>query len=454
MTIMPMRLDSTIDAVADKGGVRKYSRLAARRIVVAADVLAAAFVFGVTRETIAFLAIAVAVIYWRFHGLYGRRFSLSILDDIGTLTVGGVWGVMALVFAGEPPRDALITGVLFVGAAIVARAFAYQTILWWRSTGRDRHPVVVIGAGLNGISLIRRIVEHPNSGLEPVGFLDEVPPEGTLPLPLLGRPAQLASIVAEHDITDVIVAYGKMPTGELVSVLRTCHALDVQIYVVPRLFEMHRLTRGSDHVWGLPLVPLRQTITSTWARRVKRLVDIVVSGLALLVLAPVIAVVAALVRWDLGPGVLFEQERIGLDGEAFKVHKFRSMKNLPRGVDSPWNVTDDGRFGHVGRFLRRFSLDEIPQLYNVLIGDMSLVGPRPERPEYVDQFSSLFRRYGDRHRVPVGLTGLAAVEGLRGDTSIEDRAYWDNLYIENWSLWLDVKILVRTVVAVLRGTGG
>ena len=151
--------------------------------------------------------------------------------------------------------------------------------------------------------------------------------------------------------------------------------------------------------------------------------------------------------------MIFKQPRVGLDGEAFTVRKFRSMKDLPAGVVSPWNVVEEERYGRVGRFIRKYSLDEIPQLFNVVKGDMSLVGPRPERPQYVQQFSNEFRRYSDRHRVPVGLTGLAAVEGLRGDTSIEERAYWDNLYIENWSLSLDLKILVRTALAVVRGTG-
>jgi lipopolysaccharide/colanic/teichoic acid biosynthesis glycosyltransferase len=217
---------------------------------------------------------------------------------------------------------------------------------------------------------------------------------------------------------------------------------------------MSQLTPGTDNIWGLPLVPLRQPITHTWSRRAKRLIDIVVSGLMLLFLAPLMAAVALAVRWDLGPGVIFKQERIGLDGHAFTVRKFRSMKHLPDGETSPWSVKDDRRFGRVGLFIRRFSLDEVPQLFNVFLGDMSLVGPRPERPEFADQFAVEFPRYGDRHRVKVGLTGLAAVEGLRGDTSIEDRAYFDNLYIENWSLWLDTKILVRTFVTVLRGTGG
>lgn len=454
MTTLPVRLHSP---VATTEGVRRsgrHSRRAERRIVLTADLVAAAAAAFVARDPYLVLGMLVATFAWRMQGLYGRRFSLSILDDLGQLLLGGVWGVTVLLLLGEPPASAVGMLAGFVAAAVVARAVAYRTVLHWRVTGRVRHPALVIGAGSNGVSLTRRIADHPHTGLDPIGFLDDVPPEGVLPLPLLGRPTELASVVAEYDITDVIVAYGRMPTAELVSVLRTCHRLDVQIYVIPRLFEMHRFGTGTDHVWGLPLVPLRQPLTNTWAWRVKRLIDILVSGLALVFLAPVLAAVALLVRWDLGPGVIFEQKRVGLDGGAFVVRKFRSMKHLPQGIDSPWAVNDEQRFGRVGGFIRRYSLDEIPQLWNVFTGDMSLVGPRPERPQYVDQFSVEFPRYGDRHRVPVGLTGLAAVEGLRGDTSIEDRAYWDNVYIENWSLWLDLKILVRTVAAVLRGTGG
>jgi lipopolysaccharide/colanic/teichoic acid biosynthesis glycosyltransferase len=135
------------------------------------------------------------------------------------------------------------------------------------------------------------------------------------------------------------------------------------------------------------------------------------------------------------------------------VLKFRSMRPTAPGEAASWSAERDPRVGRVGAFIRRYSLDELPQLVNVVKGDMSLVGPRPERPEYVLAFSERYPRYGDRHRVPAGMTGLAAVEGLRGDTSIEDRAYFDNVYIENWSLWLDVKILVRTFVSVVRGTG-
>jgi lipopolysaccharide/colanic/teichoic acid biosynthesis glycosyltransferase len=156
---------------------------------------------------------------------------------------------------------------------------------------------------------------------------------------------------------------------------------------------------------------------------------------------------------ELGSGIIFTQTRVGQNGRPFELMKFRSVRWSPAVPQGPWTVSRE-QTGKVGRFIRRYSLDEIPQLVNVIRGDMSLVGPRPERPEYVQQFCAAFPRYVHRHRLPVGMTGLAAVNGLRGDTSIDDRARFDNWYIDNWSLWLDIKILIRTVKAVLTGTGG
>ena len=189
--------------------------------------------------------------------------------------------------------------------------------------------------------------------------------------------------------------------------------------------------------------------------RVKRLIDIVGAGAGLLMTAPVPAACALVVRMEGGPGVLFRQNRVGLDGRPFTVLKFRALRPAGDAESATrWSIAYDDRLGPVGRFLRRTSLDELPQLWNILRGDMGLVGSRPERPHFVAEFTRTFPGYDSRHRVPVGLTGLAQVNGLRGDTSIEERARFDNLYIENWSLRQDVKIILRTVLAPLRRTGG
>ena len=199
---------------------------------------------------------------------------------------------------------------------------------------------------------------------------------------------------------------------------------------------------------------LRRATYRSPAWRVKRVVDILVSGLAILVIAPLLLLLAAAVRLDGGPGILFRQERVGVDGRHFDVLKFRSMRPVDDTESATnWSIAQDDRVSRLGRFLRMTSLDELPQLFNILRGDMSLVGPRPERPYFVDQFRGLYPSYEARHRVPSGLTGWAQVHGLRGDTSIADRARFDNYYIENWSLWLDLKIMLRTVSSVLRGAG-
>jgi lipopolysaccharide/colanic/teichoic acid biosynthesis glycosyltransferase len=180
----------------------------------------------------------------------------------------------------------------------------------------------------------------------------------------------------------------------------------------------------------------------------------VVAAVGIVVLAPVLAACALAVRWELGADVLFRQERVGLDGQRFELLKFRSLRPETANESSTrWSIASDHRVGPVGRFLRRTSLDELPQLWNVLRGEMSLVGPRPERPHFVAAFEATYPQYPARHRVPSGLTGWAQVHGLRGDTSIADRARFDNFYIENWSLWLDLKILLRTFTSVLGGRG-
>jgi exopolysaccharide biosynthesis polyprenyl glycosylphosphotransferase len=240
----------------------------------------------------------------------------------------------------------------------------------------------------------------------------------------------------------------------MIEVLRTCDRLRCEIFFVPRLFELHATGPGVDQVWGLPLVRWRRSAYRTVAWRLKRVLDVVVSAVALVALSPLMLACALAVRLEGGSGVLFRQERVGLDGRPFQLLKFRSLRPLDDDESrTKWNVAHDDRLGPVGRFLRRSSLDELPQLINILRGDMSLVGPRPERPYFVEQFARSLPRYTARHRVPAGLTGLAQIHGLRGDTSIEERARFDNGYIENWSLWVDVKILLRTIGALVRNPG-
>jgi exopolysaccharide biosynthesis polyprenyl glycosylphosphotransferase len=273
------------------------------------------------------------------------------------------------------------------------------------------------------------------------------------PVPLLGGYSSLTQVVLEHRVDVVVVTYGSLREPHMVPLLRACDRLACEIYFVPRLYEMHTVTRDTEVLWGVPLVRMRRAAFRTGTWTAKRLTDVLISSITLVVLLPLMVICGLLSRWETG-SVLFRQTRIGLDGEPFTLYKFCSMRPAAESEGSTlWNIAGDARLGRIGRLLRSTSLDELPQLFNVLRGDMSLVGPRPERPYFVDEFGRQYPWYTARHRVPVGLTGWAQVHGLRGDTSIADRARFDNFYIENWSLWGDIKILIRTAVQVLRAAG-
>ncbi len=240
----------------------------------------------------------------------------------------------------------------------------------------------------------------------------------------------------------------------MIDVIRQCDRLNCEIFILPRLFEVHHVSTDMDYIWGVPLTRLRRGAYRASSWPIKRMMDIAASGLALALLAPVMALIALAVRIEGGPGVLFKQIRVGVDGRHFELLKFRSLRPVDETESATnWNISHDDRLGPVGRILRTSSLDELPQLLNILRGDMSIVGPRPERPHFVDQFRQTYPRYWARHRVPCGLTGWAQIHGLRGDTSIADRARFDNYYVENWSLWLDVKIIIRTAGAVFTRAG-
>jgi len=279
-------------------------------------------------------------------------------------------------------------------------------------------------------------------------------------LPVLGASWDLEHVVREHDVEQVIITFSTAPNDVLLRLVRRCEELGVAVAVVPRLYERTTTRLSVEHVGGLPLVSAHPSDPRGTHVAIKYVADRIVSLFLIVLLAPVIAAAALATLLSLGRPILFKQRRVGRDGVEFDMLKFRTMRlaeqperalALKDGL-APGGVEGADRRSGVGRFLRRSSLDELPQLFNVLRGDMSLIGPRPERPEYAAQFDRSVYRYVDRQRVKSGITGWAQVHGLRGQTSIADRAEWDNYYIENFSLWLDVKILLLTVAAVFRLT--
>jgi exopolysaccharide biosynthesis polyprenyl glycosylphosphotransferase len=349
----------------------------------------------------------------------------------------------------------LLTCGVFGGLCLVTRGLAYASIRLARRHHKLERRTLLLGCGTVAGSLGANLLAHPEYGLTPVGMLDNDPLlcDADRPVPLLGRYDDFTKVVLEHSVDVVIVTYGSLREPEMVPLLRASDRLSCEILFVPRLYEVHAVTKDTEVLWGTPLVRLRRAPFRTGSWTAKRVSDVMLSSLVLLLLAPILAICAVLCRLETGT-VLFRQTRVGLDGRSFTLLKFCSLRPETAMESSVrWNIGEDDRVGPIGRLLRRTSLDELPQLLNVLRGDMSLVGPRPERPYFVDEFTRQYPWYMARHRVPAGLTGWAQVHGLRGDTSIADRARFDNFYIENWSMWGDIKILLRTAAQVLRGAG-
>jgi exopolysaccharide biosynthesis polyprenyl glycosylphosphotransferase len=330
--------------------------------------------------------------------------------------------------------------------------------------GRLITPTVIVGAGVVGERLVSRLVSEPGYGLLPVGFVDtdplradELPAEQSVPV--LGSLTDLAAVVAETGVRKVILAFSSDPDHLLVEQLERCRAMGVEVALVPRMYELINERSTLGRVGGLPLLSLHPTNPRSWGFAFKHALDRGLSALALGALLPLIAAIAIAIKLSSPGPVLFRQRRVGRDGHVFDLLKFRTMRDpSPEDVErfvlvdgcAPGGVEGHDRRTAIGRLLRGSSLDELPQLINVLRGDMSLVGPRPERPEFVALFRDAVDRYDHRHRVKSGITGWAQVHGLRGPTSIADRVEWDNYYIQNWSLALDLRILAMTVFEVLR----
>jgi exopolysaccharide biosynthesis polyprenyl glycosylphosphotransferase len=350
-----------------------------------------------------------------------------------------------------------------------AFAFVYvaagRAALYWsqsrsREHGESIQPTLIVGAGRVGELVAKRLLENPDLGLRPVAFLDKEPLADTqhsVGLPVVGASWDLDETIDRYGIQQVVVTFSTAPEEVLLRLVRRCEERGVAVAIVPRLFERMPEQLTIEHLGGLPLVMPRRADPTDWQFDVKYALDRIVAAAALLLLSPLFAVVMGVIRITMGKPIFFRQARVGRDGRTFEMLKFRSMLDSPaasvpaaaRPGLAPGGVEGKDRRTRFGRFLRRTSIDELPQLINVLRGEMSLVGPRPERPEFVSQFAESVHRYSDRHRVKSGITGWAQVCGLRGKTSIADRAEWDNFYIENFSLWLDFKIVLMTGGALL-----
>lgn len=400
-----------------------------------------------------------------------ERLGVSLLDTFTYVLAVVSFAAMVMIsvnsFANGSNSLALPSRLWLFSAVYlgIARAVLVSVRRQAMRTGEVATPTLIVGAGVIGTHLMRRLIENPGYGLQPVGFLDSDPLVDPIApaerfLPVLGGPGDLASAMEATGAGHVVLAFSGERDHDLIASVRECEAAGVGVSLIPRLYEAINERTTLDHVGGLPLLTLHTVDPKGWQFAVKHAFDRSFALLGLIAAAPVMLGAALAVRLSSPGPILFRQRRVGRDGREFNVLKFRTMRVAEPGERfevadgcAPGGVEGVDRRTNVGRVLRDLSLDELPQLINVLRGDMSLVGPRPERPEYVARFAREVARYEDRHRVKSGITGWAQVHGLRGQTSIADRVEWDNYYVQNWSLRLDLRILAFTVAEVLRFRG-
>jgi len=405
-----------------------------------------------------FVQVLAMLTVFFFYRLYHRPRALSSIDELyslfGAVSVGTIVAIAlsSLMFKNsvlelDYSRGMILYAWLLTIVLAGTGRFAHsrvQRTLQARGLGGSR--VLIVGTGEVGQMILQKIRYLPGLGYEVMGFVDDGGQEAVRGVPVLGWVADLPSLIDELSIDEVIIALPEASHEEILTIISLCERGKVTIKVYPDVFQIMAAQVTIGDLGGLPLLTVRDVALRGWRLTLKRAVDLMGSAIGLVVLSPLMVLVAALIKLESPGPVFYAQVRMGLDAKPFWVIKFRSMRADAEAETGPiWATADDPRRTRLGAFIRRFSIDEWPQFINVLLGEMSLVGPRPERPVFVEQFKRSIPRYMDRHREKAGITGWAQVNGLRGDTSIAERTKYDLWYIENWSLLLDFKIILKTI---------
>lgn len=410
-----------------------------------------------------YLAIAAFILpfYWvlfKLHGLYRFRLNLSLLEVLPPITTAVTEASMVLLaitmfifpVVHYSRNIIVISWISVIVCVSLARLIVYLIFRWGRRRGWYVKNTLVLGAGKVGINAASKIIRNPDLGLRFVGFLDKTPS---------GREAdfgayevfddygKLEEVLEQHHIQHMVVGFSRDKHDTIVELMERCRPYNVEFTMVPRLYEIFSDSVGVEHIRGLPVLGLKRSSITGLQGFVKRTMDITIAFLTLIFLMPLLLLVAIAIKLDSPGPVLYRQTRLGKNDKQFSILKFRSMRRDAEKGKAGWSTAGDARRTRVGRFIRPLGIDELPQLINVIKGEMSLVGPRPERPEHVEHFELEIPAYSSRHRVRPGLTGWAQINGLRGDTDILERVEYDIYYIENWNPWLDIKILLKTVTS-------
>ncbi len=404
------------------------------------------------------------IVLFYFSRLYHQHRAYSRIDQmrniIGLVTLGALLtnGLQELLFRNSIldvtyPRSMFFYVWFFsMALTIFGREFHRWLSIRVRLRGLANDNLLIIGSGKTARDLVGRIKNSPQLGYRMIGVVTSADEHQgrMMGLPILGNyPDDVVRVIDQYQIDQVIIALSEPRQDILIDLIRRCQRGLVDLKIYPDMFVYMVGDLSVDELGDTPLLTVRDIALRGWKLSLKRSLDIFGAMGGLVFLSPLFLITAILMKLESRGSVFFTQERVGMDGRPFPMIKFRSMYPNAEIKGPGWTIENDNRVTRMGKFMRRTSWDEIPQLINVLLGHMSLVGPRPEQPSFVKQFSEQYPRYMERHREMVGMTGWAQVHGLRGDTSIKDRIAYDLWYVEHWSLWLDVKIIFRTVLQTL-----
>ncbi len=394
------------------------------------------------------------------YNVYSSKKRFSFIDEFSALAKATTVSMLILMAVTFLYREfSYSRGVLLGGWVMVFISMSFFRLLmanfelWLRQARGENLKTLIIGTDETARRVIKNIYHNPRWGYELIGLISgngKAQDKYVMGLPVLGNLDKLPVILTGNQIEEVILTLPDLPREKIAEIILTCEKEMAGFRLVADFLGVITSQVKLENFDGVTLLSLKGTpLDESWNRFVKRTMDIVCSFIGLVLLLPLFAVISVFIKMDSKGTVFYKQERVGQDGKNFWIYKFRTMTADAEKQTGPvWTKADDQRKTRVGKLLRRFNIDELPQLFNVLKGDMSLVGPRPERPYFVGQFKEDIPRYMTRHKIKSGLTGWAQVNGLRGDTSIEERTRYDLFYAENWSLIFDIKILLRTILAV------
>ncbi|GJQ19985.1 MAG: undecaprenyl-phosphate glucose phosphotransferase [Bacteroidia bacterium] len=401
------------------------------------------------------------VFLFQSRGMYRPRRTIHFTEEffpiVRIVAIGMLIVMAAAFFYRAFSFSRLVFALLAVSSVItisMGRFLVMKFEQMWYRRGNDVRNAVIVGSNETAVRIYHAIARNPALGYRIQGFFS-VNGRGSFAhtdAPLLGSIHDVPDFVRAHGTDLILIALPSEEHPRLLELIRESEGLPAAMLMVPDMVELMTSRVRVTELEGIPFLQVREAALSTWNTIVKRAFDLTVATLVLLLASPLLILIAVIVKLTSPGPVLYLQERVGLDGKRFDLIKFRTMRTDAEKETGPvWATKDDPRTTPVGRFLRRFSLDELPQLFNVLRGEMSIVGPRPERPHFVDRFKGQIPKYLDRHRVKTGMTGWAQVNGLRGNAPIEERTKYDVYYVENWSLAFDLKIILKTLRAVLFG---